>query len=294
LRRLVLASSLVSLAVVTALTAAATTAGAAVPGVTPQAAKTALERAERALNAPETLSTAPAAGSRDATAALRDLAVALPALRGADRAAARDLLARPTDKRDRDYFGKEAADSPTCDADFCVHWTDKAANRPAKNVFDQILPANCRTVYSTPLAVREALVTADLVFAADELRRREDLKLMRKGSVIVDVAVDQGGCIETVHATTHAEPTYVIDGVIHYGVANMPGAVPRTSTFALTNATLSWTVKLAELGPIGAVEKSAPLRSAANLIGGKITYQAVAEAFSLPFTPPLEAVRAIR
>jgi hypothetical protein len=157
---------------------------------------------------------------------------------------------------------------------------------------DQILPANCRTVYSTPLAVREALVTADLVVgavlipgaAAPKLVRREDLKLMRKGSVIVDVAVDQGGCIETVHATTHAEPTYVIDGVIHYGVANMPGAVPRTSTFALTNATLSWTVKLAELGPIGAVEKSAPLRSAANLIGGKITYQAVAEAFSLPFT----------
>jgi alanine dehydrogenase len=112
--------------------------------------------------------------------------------------------------------------------------------------------------------------------------------------VIVDVAVDQGGCIETVHATTHAEPTYVIDGVIHYGVANMPGAVPRTSTFALTNATLSWTVKLADLGPIAAVEKSAPLRSAANLIGGKITYQAVADAFGLPYAPPVDAVRAIR
>jgi len=167
---------------------------------------------------------------------------------------------------------------------------------------DQILPRNCRTVYSTPLAVREALSESDLVVgavlipgaAAPKLVRREDLKTMRKGSVIVDVAVDQGGCIETVRATTHAEPTYVIDGVIHYGVANMPGAVPRTSTFALTNATLSWTVKLADLGPIGAVEKSAPLRSAANLIGGKITYQAVAEAFGLPFTPPVEAVRAIR
>ncbi len=167
---------------------------------------------------------------------------------------------------------------------------------------DQILPRNCRTVYSTPLAVREALAESDLVVgavlipgaAAPRLVRREDLKLMRKGSVIVDVAVDQGGCIETVHATTHAEPTYTIDGVIHYGVANMPGAVPRTSTFALTNATLSWTMKLAELGPIGAIERSAPLASAANLVGGKITYQAVAEAFSLPFTPPLEAVRAIR
>jgi len=167
---------------------------------------------------------------------------------------------------------------------------------------DQILPRNCRTVYSTPLAVREALVHSDLVVgavlipgaAAPKLVRRADLKLMRKGSVIVDVAVDQGGCIETVHATTHAEPTYVIDGVIHYGVANMPGAVPRTSTFALTNATLSWTVKLADLGPIGAVEKSAPLRSAANLIAGKITYSAVGEAFGMGFTPPLEAVRSIR
>ena len=167
---------------------------------------------------------------------------------------------------------------------------------------DQILPKNCRTVYSTPLSVREALSQADLVVgavlipgaAAPKLVRREDLKLMRPGSVIVDVAVDQGGCIETVHATTHAEPTYAIDGVIHYGVANMPGAVPRTSTFALTNATLSWTIRLAELGPIGAVEKSAPLRSAANLIGGRITYQAVAEAFGLPHTPAVEAVRAIR
>jgi hypothetical protein len=153
LRRLVLASSLVSLAVVAAFAAASTTASAAVPGVTPEAAKAALERAEQALNAPEALSTGPAAGSRDATAALRDLAVALPALRGADRAQARDLLARPTDKRDRDYFGKEAADSPTCDAEFCVHWTDKAANRPAENVFDEILPAmtHSRTVENTNL-----------------------------------------------------------------------------------------------------------------------------------------------
>ncbi len=167
---------------------------------------------------------------------------------------------------------------------------------------DQILPRNCRTVYSTPLAVREELSEADLVVgavlipgaAAPKLVRREDLKRMRKGSVIVDVAVDQGGCIETVKPTTHAEPTYVIDGVIHYGVANMPGAVPRTSTFALTNATLSWTIKLADLGAIGAVEKSPELRSAANLIAGKITYQAVADAFGLTYTPPLEAVRAIR
>jgi alanine dehydrogenase len=116
---------------------------------------------------------------------------------------------------------------------------------------------------------------------------------MRKGSVIVDVAVDQGGCIETVRPTTHAEPTYVIDGVIHYCVANMPGAVPRTSTFALTNATLAWTLKLAALGPAGAIQKSPELASAANVIAGKITYKAVADAFGMPFTPPHEAVKAI-
>jgi len=167
---------------------------------------------------------------------------------------------------------------------------------------DQILPRNCCTIYSTPLAVREALAESDLVIgavlipgaAAPRLVRRADLKLMRKGSVIVDVAVDQGGCVETMKPTTHAEPTYVIDGVIHYGVANMPGAVPRTSTFALTNATLSWTLKLADLGPIGAVEKSPELRGAANLIAGRITCKPVADAFGLPYVDPVEAVRAIR
>jgi alanine dehydrogenase len=167
---------------------------------------------------------------------------------------------------------------------------------------DEMLPANCRTVYSTPLAVREALPETDLVIgailipgaAAPKLIKREDLKLMRKGSVIVDVAVDQGGCIETVHATTHAEPTYVIDGVIHYCVANMPGAVPRTSTFALTNATLPWVERLAKLGPVAAIEQSHELCTAANVIGGKITYQAVADAFGLPYTPAVDAARALR
>jgi alanine dehydrogenase len=166
---------------------------------------------------------------------------------------------------------------------------------------DEILPSNCRTIYSTPFAIREALATADLVVgavlipgaAAPKLIRREDLKGMRKGSVIVDVAVDQGGCIETVRPTTHAEPTYVVDGVIHYCVANMPGAVPRTSTFALTNATLSWTLKLAALGPVAAIRKSPELASAANVIAGKITYKAVADAFGLPYVSPQEAIQAI-
>jgi alanine dehydrogenase len=167
---------------------------------------------------------------------------------------------------------------------------------------DEILPANCRTVYSTPHAVREALPETDLVVgailipgaAAPKIITREDLKLMRKGSVIVDVAVDQGGCIETVRPTTHAEPTYVIDGIVHYCVANMPGAVPRTSTFALTNATLPWVEKLAKLGPVAAVEQSAELRSAANVIDGKITYEAVAQAFGMQYVAATEAVKPLR
>ncbi len=166
---------------------------------------------------------------------------------------------------------------------------------------DEILPANCRTVFSTPFAVREALAEADLVVGAvlipgataPRLVRREDLKLMRKGAVIVDVAIDQGGCIETARPTTHAEPTYVIDDVIHYCVANMPGAVPRTSTYALTNATLAWTLRLAEFGPVNAIRKSPELVSAANVIGGQVTYKAVADAFGMKHVPAADAVKAI-
>ena len=166
---------------------------------------------------------------------------------------------------------------------------------------DEILPANCRTVYSTPLAIREALPETDLVVGAvlipgavaPRLITRADLKLMRKGSVLVDVAIDQGGCIETVHPTTHAEPTFVIDGVIHYCVANMPGAVPRTSTWALTNATLPWTVKLAQLGAANAIKQSRELETAANCIGGKLVCKAVADSFGIAYTPATEAAAAI-
>jgi alanine dehydrogenase len=161
---------------------------------------------------------------------------------------------------------------------------------------DEILPANCRTVYSTPMAVREAIKDADLVVgavlipgaAAPRLVRREDLSIMRKGAVIVDVAVDQGGCIETCRPTTHAEPTYEIDGVVHYCVANMPGAVPRTSTFALTHATLPWTLKLAELGPVRAVLEDEHLPSAANTFAGQLTCGAVAGAFDMDWRPSRE------
>ena len=166
---------------------------------------------------------------------------------------------------------------------------------------DDVMPANCKTAFSTPMAVREALAHADLVIgavlipgaAAPKLVRREDLSLMKPGAVIVDVAVDQGGCVETCKPTTHAEPTFVIDGVVHYCVANMPGAVPRTSTFALTNATLPYTLQLAELGPARAVRESMPLATAANTIAGKLTCKPVAEAFDMDHTPVQDAVAAI-
>lgn len=166
---------------------------------------------------------------------------------------------------------------------------------------DEILPENCNTVFSTPLAIREHLPSADLVVgavlipgaAAPKLVRRADLAIMKPGAVVVDVAVDQGGCIETCRPTTHAEPTYTVDGVVHYCVANMPGAVPRTSTYALTNATLPWVLQLARFGPARAILESAPLASAANVIGGQITYRAVAENFGLEHVPAHDAARAL-
>jgi alanine dehydrogenase len=167
---------------------------------------------------------------------------------------------------------------------------------------DEVMPRNCRTVYSTPLAVREHLVHADLVIgailipgaAAPKLVRRADLALMKKGSVIIDVAVDQGGCVETIHPTTHADPVYEVDGVIHYGVANMPGAVPQTSTMALTNATLAYTLQLARLGAGRAIRESEPLATAANVIAGKITCKGVADAFGMEYVPPRVAAESLR
>jgi len=164
---------------------------------------------------------------------------------------------------------------------------------------DEILPPNCRTVYSTPMAVRSQLKQADLVIgavlipggAAPKLVRKEDLALMKPGAVIVDVAVDQGGCIETCRPTTHDDPTFEVDGVVHYCVANMPGAVPRTSTFALSNATLPWILELANSGVKEAIETSPELASAANTIGGRLTCAPVAAAFELEAIDPREAAR---
>lgn len=153
-----------------------------------------------------------------------------------------------------------------------------------------VMPANVTLIYSNRHNILEQISTADLVVGAvlipgavaPRLVRREDLKTMQPGSVIVDVAIDQGGCVETIHATTHENPTYVVDGVIHYGVANMPGGVPRTSTLALTNATFPYALRLANLGWKKACTDSVPLRKGLNIIEGNVVYPAVAEAFGLP------------
>jgi alanine dehydrogenase len=142
--------------------------------------------------------------------------------------------------------------------------------------------------------ILEQISTADLVVGgvlvtgakAPRLIRREDLKLMQNGSVIVDVAIDQGGCVETIKPTTHEDPVYVVDGVIHYGVANMPGGVPRTSTMALTNATLPYALQLAGAGWKQACRDNEALRLGLNIVDGTVVYPGVAEAFELPYEPP--------
>lgn len=159
-----------------------------------------------------------------------------------------------------------------------------------------VMPANVQLIYSNRHNVLEQISTADLVVGgvlipgarAPKLVRREDLRLMRPGAVIVDVAVDQGGCVETIRPTTHENPTYVVDGVIHYGVANMPGGVPRTSTLALTNATLPYALQLANKGWQRALRDNAALTKGLNMTGGQVTYAAVAEAFGLQYAEPAQ------
>jgi len=148
-----------------------------------------------------------------------------------------------------------------------------------------VMPANVTLVYSNRHTILEQIATADLVVGAvlvtgakaPRLVRKEDLKIMQPGSVIVDVAIDQGGSVETIHATTHENPVYVVDGVIHYGVANMPGGVPRTSTLALTNATLPYALQLANKGWRKALRDDPHLRNGLNVCEGKVTYAAVAK-----------------
>ena len=158
---------------------------------------------------------------------------------------------------------------------------------------DDVMPANCFPVMSNAAVLAQLVAKADVVIGAvlvagakaPKLLTRAMLKTMKKGSVVVDVAIDQGGCFETSKATTHADPTYEVDGVVHYCVANMPGAVARTSTKALTNATLPYVLQIANKGWKKAMQESTEIKLGANIIKGKITYKAVAEAFDLDYTP---------
>ncbi len=161
-----------------------------------------------------------------------------------------------------------------------------------------VMPANVDLVYSNRHTVLEQLRMADLLVGAvlvpgakaPKLVLRGDLGYMKRGAVIVDVAVDQGGCIETIQPTTHDEPTYVVDGVVHYGVANMPGAVPRTSTLALTNATFPYALTLAKKGWRAACREDRALALGINVVDGEVTYPGVAEAFDLEYTPVEEVL----
>ncbi|SOD79660.1 alanine dehydrogenase [Spirosoma fluviale] len=155
-----------------------------------------------------------------------------------------------------------------------------------------IMPPNVQTMMSNEYNIREMIKVCDLIVGAvlipgakaPHLITREMLKQMRSGTVLVDVAVDQGGCIETCHPTTHENPTFIIDGVVHYCVANMPGAVPYTSTLALTNATLPYALQLANKGWQKACRDNADLKMGLNVVDGKVVYKGVAEAFNLPLT----------
>ena len=158
---------------------------------------------------------------------------------------------------------------------------------------EDVMPANVTTLHSNEYNIAKHITYADLIVGAvlipgakaPKLISREMLKDMQPGTVLVDVAVDQGGCIETCRPTTHEDPIYIIDGIVHYCVANMPGAVPYTSTIALTNATLEYALELANKGWRTACSENMALKKGLNVVQGKVVYSAVAEAFNLPYTP---------
>jgi alanine dehydrogenase len=156
---------------------------------------------------------------------------------------------------------------------------------------DLLLHGRSHTLASNKQNIAEAVREADVVIGgvliagakAPKLVTREMIHSMRSGTVVVDVAIDQGGCIETAKPTSHSDPTYLVDGVIHYCVTNMPGAVPRTSTLALSNVTLPYALDLAEHGLLAAAERDPALAKGINVLNGEVTYQAIAEAFALPY-----------
>jgi alanine dehydrogenase len=158
---------------------------------------------------------------------------------------------------------------------------------------DMFFSSQNKTAFASRDAIANAVMKSELVIgavlvpgaAAPKLVTRDMLKTMKRGSVLVDIAIDQGGCFETSHPTTHSDPVFEIDGVIHYCVANMPGAVARTSAFALNNATLPFALKIAKLGAEEAMKQDANLAAGLNVSGGKIRHQAVAEALGLEYDP---------
>ena len=164
---------------------------------------------------------------------------------------------------------------------------------PRLRYLEQIMPANVKTLYSSTHNIEAELPYTDLVIGAvlipgakaPHLITKDMLQRMKPGSVLVDVAIDQGGCFETSHPTTHADPVYTVDDIVHYCVANIPGAVPQTSTLALTNATLPYVLELADKGWKEACKEDKSLYPGLNIIEGKIVYPAVAEAFGLPCYP---------
>ena len=164
-----------------------------------------------------------------------------------------------------------------------------------------VLHGNLTTLYSNAANIAESIRSADAVIGsvlitgarAPMLITRPMLSTMPTGSVIVDVAVDQGGCVETTHPTTHSSPTFYVDGVLHYGVANMPGAVPRTSSLALSNATLRYVLRLADLGYVAALQRDPGLMKGLNTLGGQVTHPGVAAAFNMPYTDPVNALQSL-
>lgn len=170
-----------------------------------------------------------------------------------------------------------------------AHVTIADISLPRLRYLSEIMPANVDTLMSSQYNIEQLLPHTDLVIGAvlipgakaPHLISREMLKLMQPGSVLVDVAIDQGGCFETSHPTTHADPVYEVDGILHYCVANIPGAVPFTSTLALTNATLPYAVKLANMGWEKACEQHEDLRKGLNIVNGEVVYKAIAETFNL-------------
>ncbi len=156
-----------------------------------------------------------------------------------------------------------------------------------------VMPKNCFPLMSTPATIRELIIRADVVVGAvlvpgartPKLVTRNMLKTMKRGAVLVDVSIDQGGCFETSHETTHSNPTYTVDGLVHYAVGNMPGAVPRTSTIALTNATLPYALEIANKGWKRAMKENPEIKLGANVIEGKVTRKSVADVFGLEVTP---------